>query len=426
MRLSLMVGLWLIVFAVNASQLEPTQNNPESAVSVLTLQQVVERVLKTNPELASSSFASRAMMARIQSARQTPAMNIDLNMENFAGSGTYSGSDSLETTLSLSKVFELGNKSGIREEIAQQQALSFDSEQDAKRLDILAMAAQQFIHVIVDQLRLQVARDRHALMQNSYQVVDKRVRAGRSHVAERRRTAIALARAEIELEHARHELNTSRLKMATFWGETQFDYAKANADLFMVDKPEPFENLASLIEQSPQLVRFASEQRLAEARLELAKARRSANIELSAGVRHFNRLDDNAFVLSTRIPFGLNSRAKPAIEEQQLRAQQVPLDYRAHKLNVYSSLFEIYQELLHNYEATNVLQNRIIPEAKKALREYERGYNAGRFSFLELRDAQNALLSAKLDAVTAAANYHRFRIEIDRLTGAGLLTGVSQ
>lgn len=425
MRHLVMVGLWLCVTATGAAQIDPTEKNPENTESVLTLDQVMVLVLENNPELQGAAYAGRAMAARIKSARQTPAMSLGVDFENFAGSGDNKGSDSLESTLRLSTIFELGNKRGLREQVAQHQSRVFSREQDARRLDILAQAARQFIHVVIDQSNLDVARDKLALMQRSYKVVDQRVRAGRSHVAERRRTAIALARAEIELEHARHELQTSRVRLATLWGETRFTYSEASADLFAIKQPVAFEKLAQLIEQNPDLVRFASEQRLAEARVQLARAKRSANIEVSAGIRHFNKLDDNAFVLSTRIPFGLNSRAQPVIEEQQLRAQQVPFDYQKQKLQVHSSLFAIYQELQHSYEAARVLQQRIIPQAQQALREYERGYSVGRFSFLELRDAQQTLLAAKLDAVTTAANYHRFNIEIDRLTGAGLVTGVT-
>ena len=52
------------------------------------------------------------------------------------------------------------------------------------------------------------------------------------------------------------------------------------------------------------------------------------------------------------------------------------------------------------------------------MRDYEKGYGVGRYSFLELTEAQSALLNSRLEAVMAAANYHRYRTEIDRLTGA--------
>jgi cobalt-zinc-cadmium efflux system outer membrane protein len=104
--------------------------------------------------------------------------------------------------------------------------------------------------------------------------------------------------------------------------------------------------------------------------------------------------------------------------------QQEPFNYERQKIELYTGLFEVYQEMLHAYTAVQALREKIIPEAKHALRDYEKGYAAGRYSFLELTDAQQTLLDARLEIVMASANYHRYRVEIDRLTGARLSTGV--
>ena len=75
------------------------------------------------------------------------------------------------------------------------------------------------------------------------------------------------------------------------------------------------------------------------------------------------------------------------------------------------------------YEA---LSQRIIPEAQQAAIDYEQGYQTGRFSLLELNEAQGTLLEAQREQVMAAANYHRLKTEIERLTGAALHSGVQQ
>jgi cobalt-zinc-cadmium efflux system outer membrane protein len=67
----------------------------------------------------------------------------------------------------------------------------------------------------------------------------------------------------------------------------------------------------------------------------------------------------------------------------------------------------------------------MIPEAERAANDYEQGYKSGRFSLLELNETQRILLDARLEAVLTAANYHRFRIEIERLTGAAIRSGVN-
>ena len=69
------------------------------------------------------------------------------------------------------------------------------------------------------------------------------------------------------------------------------------------------------------------------------------------------------------------------------------------------------------------MRNKIIPQAEEALRDYEKAYAAGRYSFLELTEAQQMLIDLKMEAITAAANYHRYLVEIDRLTAADLTAG---
>ncbi len=416
MRAWIWLGMFVFVTPVTAEQ---PQND-----STITLDQVMVLVLENNPELRGASYQTQAAAARIRAAQQTPAMSVNIELENFAGSGSLNDSQALESTLSLSKIFELGNKNELRGEVASQESFLLDTHQDARRLDILATAARHFIHVATDQESLELSRDKLKLLQRSYKVVEKRVRAGRSPVAERRRVAIAVTRAEIELEHAEHELKTSQLKLATMWGSKAVNFSAVRGDLYRLPAIEPFNKFEKWLDRNPDLVQFATEQRLSQSRVNLAKSRQSSNIEFTAGLRHLNALDDSALVMSARIPFGLNSRAAPVIEEQQSLAQEVEFRFEKQKLALYASLFEIYQELSHSHFAVEMLQSRILPEAKKALREYEKGYAAGRYSFLELIDAQQTLLDARLEVVTTAANYHRYRIEIDRLTGARLQLGV--
>lgn len=101
-------------------------------------------------------------------------------------------------------------------------------------------------------------------------------------------------------------------------------------------------------------------------------------------------------------------------------AQRQPLIYQQQRLTLYATLFELHQEVKHASDAVSALRKNIIPQAKQALKDYEKGYAAGRYSFFELTEAQKLLLELKLEAVIAASDYHRYYIEIDRLTGVGL------
>lgn len=394
--------------------------------SPLTLDEALVVVLENNPVLLAGDYQAQATAAKIRQAKQSTPVNVTLELENFAGSGRFSGDDLLEATLSLGKVLELGNKAGLRGDIARNEAALLGNEQDAERLDLLAEATRRFVHVVVDQERLTIAREKLTVAKDTAAIVDQRIRIGKSPDTERRRIRIAVARAETELEHAEHELATSRLKLATLWGRTEAGFSSARASLFDLNPLGSFDELAQLLERNPDLTRYASEQRLAEARLRLAQSRRRMDIELSGGVRYHNITDDSAMVLSASIPFGTRSRAAPGIESSRLLSERQPLLYKQRQLELHASLYEIYQELSHAYSATRTLREQIVPEAKLILRDYEQGYRSGRYSLIALSDAQKTLLDARLESVMTAADFHNYRIEIERLTGQAMSTGVSQ
>lgn len=404
----LLVGLTSNVLAVE------TSHQP------LTLDQVIVRVLEHNPQLGINDYESLAMASEIRQAAQSPAYELRLNLENLAGNGAYRGTEQLESTLSLARVLELGDKSYKRGDVVRHQQQLLNNQQDSQRLDLLARASEMFIHVMIDQHRLAIAEQHLSLVQQTYQMVVKRVQAGKSHRAEQRRMKAEQIRAEIELEHAEHELKTSRLKLATFWGSTEPDFSEARADFFKLAPLAEFKALEQRLKDNPDLIRYATESRLLASRLKLARSQASSNMEVAAGIRHFNQQDDNALVLSLNVPLGSRSRALPEIERLQQLSHAQPLRYEQQRLHLYASLYQVYQELVHARTAYQALTQQVIPEVKQAAKEYRQAYLAGRFSLRELNDAENAQLEAQLERVLNAARYHQLMIEIERLTGASL------
>ena len=410
-----------IYFLLLFSSLSFANGEPEQ--KKLTLDQAIINVLEQSPLLKAADYESKAAAARIRQAQLSPAFRTSIELENFAGSGINSGSDRLESTLSLSKVLELGDKAKLRGQLAFNKTTLLGDEQDAKRLDLLAETTKRFIYIITNQERLVIAADSLALAKRTHKLVEQRVKAGKSPNAELRRVKIALARKQLKLHHAEHELATSRLKLVTLWGTTQVLFSSAEANLFVIEDVLPFETLLKLLEQNPDLLRYATEERIAKTRVQLAKSGAYSNLEVSAGLRHFNATDDTAMVFSLSMPLGSSSRSKSKVEEAEMSHHMEPLAYEQQKLSLHVILFELYQEIKHAADSVMSLREIIIPQAKRALQDYEKGYKAGRYSLLELTEAQRQVLDSRLEAVIAARDYHQYHIEIDRLTGARRLTG---
>lgn len=402
----------------------PAANSIESADSApITLDQVIVNLLERSPQIGINDVESRAAAARLRRSQQTTPYELKLDLENFAGTGDTRGIDRLETTISLIKTLEPRNAVTARGDLAETEVTLLHNKQDSQRLDLLAESTGRFIHLVVDQHRLQIAEQQLKLADQTHRLVKQRVDAGRNHIAESRRTEIELSRAEIDREHAEHELAVSRLRLAITWGETHPQFGKAEAPLFVLPPLASFARLETLLANNPELIRFATEARVAQARLVVARSRSKPKLAFAAGVRYLNDPDDAALVFSMAIPLGTAARAGPEIDEMQSLAEREPLRQEQKRLALYSSLYEIHQELLHSRTAFEALTERIIPLAEQTARDYRQGYEQGRFSLLELNEAQKTLLSARLEQLVVAENYHRFRIEIERLTGTYLGPG---
>jgi outer membrane protein, heavy metal efflux system len=386
----------------------------------LSLSQAIAATLDKNPELQSSVYTLRAADGRIQQAGMSPSPEFSVQLENFGGSRRVSGTDAAEATFMLSQVIELGDKRGRRSLAAQAGRTVVSAEHDARQLDILAEVTRRFIHMATDQEDVKLTRRATVLAEKTIATVEKRVQAARSPAVELHRARIALTRVKLEEEHAEHELQSSRRKLAAMWGETEPEFGEVTADLFELPPLGSFDALVTRIKTNPDFTRFASEQRLRDAELRLAETRRVPNIQVGAGIRQLQETDDHAFVVSFSMPLFAGSRSAGSIAEASARREQVSMDERAAFIRAQAQLFELYQELKHSLTEAAVLRTEVLPQSESVLQQTEYAYQRGRYSYLEWIAAQRELLDAQRSLIDASANAHRYFAEIERLTGESL------
>jgi cobalt-zinc-cadmium efflux system outer membrane protein len=107
-------------------------------------------------------------------------------------------------------------------------------------------------------------------------------------------------------------------------------------------------------------------------------------------------------------------RSNALRQQSALREKDVRTDSRA-------TLYELYQETLHLITEVKLYEDEILPKAGEILRQTEEGYRLGRFSHLELLNAQAELLAARAARLSACTNHQLFLIDIERLTGGGVV-----
>lgn len=404
-----------LVTSAQVRDAEPV--NPEGE---LTLARAIDAALRGNPDLVASAYDLSAAQARIVQAGLRVNPEVGLELENFGGSGEVEGVDALETTLSLSQVVELGGKRGLRRSVAEADLDFVTIEQRARELDVLAEVTTRFIDVVAAQERTRFAEEATALAQKTLDAIGARVEAGRSPEAERSRARIALTRALVEQRQAESELRSARYSLSALWGNPEPAFSTATAQLFDLRNVDSFQALMDRLEQSPDFVRFASESRLRDAELRLARSQARPNLSFSLGVRRFEESNDTALVAGFSMPLPVYDRNQGAIREAQVRVTQTEAVRNAARVRARAALFGLYQEMGAARARVETLRNDALPQAQLALDQTRNGYDRGRFSFLELVTVQEELLALRSAAIDAAADYHLLLAEIERLTSAAL------
>ncbi|MGH8310578.1 MAG: TolC family protein, partial [Steroidobacteraceae bacterium] len=420
------IGVYILVAAVAVSTVtwpaEPSSGGatPGEPVGELTLKRAIEAALTRNPDLAASAYELKAADARIAQARLRPNPEMSVELENFAGSDAAQGADALESTLSLSQVIELGGKRLLRADLAMRDRDVVGIERQAQQLDVLAEVTRRFIALVAAQDRVVLARNTKELAQRTLDAIATRVQAARSPEAEGSRARIALTRARVEEQQAQSELRGARLALAALWGSYEPAFTEATADLFTLEAVKPFEILVAQLERNPDFVRFASEARLREGELRLARAQARPNLTFGIGVRRFDETNDTALVAGFSMPLPAFDRNQGAIREAEMRLAQTDAARVAAFVRARAAVFGLYQELLASRTRLETLRSDALRQAQQALEQTQFGYERGRFSYLELSTAQQELLELRAAIIEAAADYHRLLAEIERLPGEPL------
>jgi outer membrane protein, heavy metal efflux system len=412
------VRLWGVLSGVVLALLSPNlsaQQQPRT----LTLGEALARTAAQNPELAILDFEVDAQEGRVRQAGAHPAPEVGVLVENAFGSGARTGFDSAETTLSIGYAIERGARER-RLDLANAGGLVLGADIQIRRLEVAAETARRYLDVLANQARVQQTLNASQLGSQSLHAVRARVRAAKVPPAEEARAQAQLSRLKLDGEHAEHELLTARQRLAAMWGSLEPDFESVKGNLLLLPMLEPFEKLRPRLQGNPLFARFVNEKRLREAEVRMAEMRRRPPWQVTAGVRRFQDLGDHAFVLGVTVPLSSPSSAGGARAEARANVDAVGAKESATRIQLDVELFALYQELRHAYAEVETLRTDVLPKMEEAAQQSRYAYERGRYGYIEWAGAQRELLDAQRSLYEAAADAHRLRIEIERLTGTAL------
>ena len=397
----------------------------EPAGGPLALGDALALALANNPRLSVFDLERRVRDALALQASLRPSPELSLDVENFAGSGDFSGFGGAEYTLSLAQLFELGGKRSSRQDVAALDGELATWDYEAVRLEVLGEVTRAFVDVISAQQEVELADGLVEVAQQDLAAVDRRAKAGATSPVELTRARVALATAKMDRESFALALTAARARLAATWGSVEPEFADARGTLERISTPPGLDHLRDRLDANPDIARWQTE--LAQRKATVALERAVGKIDLVAGggFRRIEETGDNAFVAGLSIPLPFGDRNQGNVEAAELRLGQIDKERQAEVLTASAALATSYAELTAAYKSAEMLRDEIIPEAQEAMATAESAYLKGLFSYTDVLAVRTTYFELRGRYIESLATYHRAVADIERLV-AGPITGNEQ
>jgi len=393
---------------------------PPRPTGAITLRQALAFALEHHPELHAYAWEVRAAEARLLQAGLWPNPELEAEFENFAGSKDFSGTGSLETTLSLAQTFPLGGDIERRRELAGLQAQLTGWAYESARLDVLSKVTERYLILLGAQRQLALAREALTLAEQVHDATDRRIRAGDAPPIDAARSSVPVATAQVRLKRSQRQHKAARRQLALMWAASEASFDLAEGSLDSLRAPPSPEQLAGLVSTNPQVARWAVEISARRAEAALAEAEAAPNLTVRAGVKHDNADDANALVVGISLPLPLFDRRQGEVLAARLNVNAAAERRRSAERRVEAALSRAYARMAGSFDEAMAIRDIALPPAIEAFAFTRRAFESGDLALIDVLDAERTLMELRTDYLAALTDYHLAVTEIEGLIGRPL------
>ena len=411
------VSLFGMLFFSIASANQDIKLQTESKSSPqLTIKEAAAKALLQNPTLSAFSLEKRVKEAQTLQAGLRPNPHLEIEVNDAAGSGDFTGFDHSAITVQLGQLIELGGKRAARVNASRVSEKLADWDYDGRRLDVLTEVNKAFIEVLKAQHKVSLSEDLIKLGKQFYDAVSERVKTGKVAPIQKIKAGVVLSTFKLETKKTKMMLEQYRRKLSSTWGSTEPEFLSVVGNLFEVSPLPSIEMLNQKIPETPYLKRWKTVEDKRKAILELEQSKRTPDITLKGGYRRLEQTSDDAITFGISVPLKFFDRNQGAISEAQNNLAKTKEERRAAEIILKKNFLEAHQSLVFAHSQASILHSETIPAAQKSFDGINEGYRFGKFGFLDVLDSQKILFQTKEQYLDALADYHIALAEVSRMT----------
>ncbi|MBX9871680.1 MAG: TolC family protein [Burkholderiaceae bacterium] len=377
----------------------------------MTLDIALQTALRQNPQLRIAELEVEANKGAVQQARIIPNPSLGFEQQD-------TGRATRQTTVQLSQPIELGGKRSARMELANSGQEVAMAELAMRLAELRAVTTQAFFEALIAQERVRVAEESLKIVASGTAATARRVTAGKISPTEETRARVAEANVRIELRQAQADRLAALRSLALVMGLPANSIDQLDGRPETLPIPQGGEAINDRLMKSPLLRRAQGEVRRAQAAYELERARRIPDVTVSLGAVRSQDFGRDQPIIGISIPLPLFDRNQGAQLQALRRLDAAQVQAEAEEARLRSEVLQAADQLQARTSEVQALQQEVLPGAQSAYEAASRGFELGKFGFLDVLDAQRTWLLARTQYLNALGEAHRASAELERRLGS--------
>lgn len=396
--------------APSAMAAAPSNEHPAQGPA-LGLQAAIAQALERHPLLRAAGHDVAAGEADVDQAGRLPNPELAwLREGEQAGSRT--------TTVQINQPIELGGKRGARIKLAEGELALARTELALRRQTVRADVIDAYCAVLAAQERRLIAEATTALAARSSGVASGRVAAGKVSPIEAAKARLAQAEARAEGERAGADLAAARAQLAALLGDAEARRPLAATDADALPEAEPLDALLRRGRDGAAEVRRAQARlALQRARLDVERAARIPDLTLSVGSQRDDAVGRRQAVVGIAVPLPLFDRNGGRVTAARERGARAEAELEAARSAVQAELAAAHARYRQARSEAQLLERDVVPEARSVYELTLKGFEYGKFGFLDVLDAQRTWFQVRSRSWQAMRDAWRAWAELERLAG---------
>lgn len=386
---------------------------PSTSPPSFTLERALIAAGASSPNIEAADAGMRAAGAARIVAGLRPNPEVEVQVENVGGTGPYKGTQSAETTTGVALPIELGGKRSARIAVADARSTRAQIEAAIISADLVQHVTEAYIEAAAAERRVDVAKQQAAFAAEGFRAASTRVTAGAASPIEQQRADVLRINAELALERAIREAEVARANLGRLIGQPiAGPLDEAWLDRVGASGPQ----LPVSAEGTLALAAAQADVSTSTAQVRLARSQRIPDVTLTAGARRLSASGDTAAIFGVSIPFPIFNGGRAAISQAQAERQQAEAYRRVTVIETEQAIAAAQSELANAGASARATGGPALDAATEAARIARIGYAQGKFSQLDLLEAERTLADTKAALVDALAAYHGAEARLVRLT----------